>query len=177
MRGCPQIIACAFIVYPLGPKLTHRPCSYLGLRPNKPGAAHLPKDLSRPSDEIEETPPPQDLGFNCFGGKTSSLYYALSIDLPRLPSSSPPFSSSRERKQREKEIRRSKMVQRLVYRKRHSYATKSNQTRVVKTPGNVLSKSIQGLGFVKLGFVTDAFQYLQSYRLGSGFKLHAIDSI
>ena len=28
-----------------------------------------------------------------------------------------------------------KMVQRLTYRKRHSYATKSNQTRVVKTPG------------------------------------------
>lgn len=27
------------------------------------------------------------------------------------------------------------MVQRLTYRKRHSYATKSNQTRVVKTPG------------------------------------------
>jgi hypothetical protein len=28
-----------------------------------------------------------------------------------------------------------KMVQRLTYRKRHSYVTKSNQTRVVKTPG------------------------------------------
>jgi hypothetical protein len=28
-----------------------------------------------------------------------------------------------------------KMVQRLTYRKRHSYATKSNQTRVVRTPG------------------------------------------
>ena len=27
------------------------------------------------------------------------------------------------------------MVQRLTYRKRHSYATKSNQHRVVKTPG------------------------------------------
>ncbi|XP_072972830.1 large ribosomal subunit protein eL34-like [Typha angustifolia] len=27
------------------------------------------------------------------------------------------------------------MVQRLTYRRRHSYATKSNQTRVVKTPG------------------------------------------
>ena len=26
-------------------------------------------------------------------------------------------------------------MQRLTYRKRHSYATKSNQTRVVKTPG------------------------------------------
>lgn len=30
------------------------------------------------------------------------------------------------------------MVQRLTYRKRHSYATKSNQHRVVKTPGNRL---------------------------------------
>jgi ribosomal protein L34E len=29
------------------------------------------------------------------------------------------------------------MVQRLTYRKRHSYATKSNQTRVVKTPGTL----------------------------------------
>ena len=29
------------------------------------------------------------------------------------------------------------MVQRLTYRKRHSYATKSNQTRVVKTPGEI----------------------------------------
>ncbi|THG06939.1 hypothetical protein TEA_021416 [Camellia sinensis var. sinensis] len=27
------------------------------------------------------------------------------------------------------------MVQRLTYRKRHSYATKSNQHRIVKTPG------------------------------------------
>jgi large subunit ribosomal protein L34e len=27
------------------------------------------------------------------------------------------------------------MVQRLTYRRRHCYATKSNQTRVVKTPG------------------------------------------
>ena len=31
------------------------------------------------------------------------------------------------------------MVQRLVYRRRHSYATKSNQTRVVKTPGGKLT--------------------------------------
>ncbi|XP_057981206.1 large ribosomal subunit protein eL34-like isoform X1 [Malania oleifera] len=30
------------------------------------------------------------------------------------------------------------MVQRLTYRKRHSYATKSNQHRVVKTPGGRL---------------------------------------
>ncbi|CAM8923015.1 unnamed protein product [Rhodiola kirilowii] len=30
------------------------------------------------------------------------------------------------------------MVQRLTYRKRHSYSTKSNQNRVVKTPGGKL---------------------------------------
>ncbi|KAK8672625.1 hypothetical protein V6N13_110990 [Hibiscus sabdariffa] len=30
------------------------------------------------------------------------------------------------------------MVQRLIYRTRHSYATKSNQHRVVKTPGGKL---------------------------------------
>ncbi|KAJ3695621.1 hypothetical protein LUZ60_000998 [Juncus effusus] len=30
------------------------------------------------------------------------------------------------------------MAQRLTYRKRHSYATKSNQTRVLKTPGGKL---------------------------------------
>mmetsp|Transcript_7815 Transcript_7815/g.14035 ORF Transcript_7815/g.14035 Transcript_7815/m.14035 type:complete len:115 (-) Transcript_7815:94-438(-) len=30
------------------------------------------------------------------------------------------------------------MVQRLTYRRRHSYATKSNTTRVVKTPGGKL---------------------------------------
>ncbi|KAL8269026.1 hypothetical protein R6Q59_002824 [Mikania micrantha] len=30
------------------------------------------------------------------------------------------------------------MVQRLTYRRRHSYATKSNQHRVVKTPGGKL---------------------------------------
>jgi ribosomal protein L34E len=41
------------------------------------------------------------------------------------------------------------MVQRLTYRKRHSYATKSNQTRVVKTPGSphlvVLARSGRSL--------------------------------
>lgn len=34
--------------------------------------------------------------------------------------------------------REREMVQRLTYRKRHSYATKSNQHRVVKTPGGRL---------------------------------------
>merc|ERR1712138_10021 len=31
------------------------------------------------------------------------------------------------------------MVQRLTYRRRHSYATKSNKVRKVKTPGSVLT--------------------------------------
>merc|ERR1712138_329094 len=31
------------------------------------------------------------------------------------------------------------MVQRLTYRRRHSYATKSNKVRKVKTPGGVLT--------------------------------------
>lgn len=30
-----------------------------------------------------------------------------------------------------------KMVQRLTYRRRHCYATRSNKTRVVKTPGSL----------------------------------------
>ena len=30
-----------------------------------------------------------------------------------------------------------KMVQRLTYRRRHSYATKSNKVRKVKTPGGI----------------------------------------
>ncbi|MED6172624.1 60S ribosomal protein L34 [Stylosanthes scabra] len=38
----------------------------------------------------------------------------------------------------EAEGAKKKMVQRLTYRKRHSYATKSNQHRVVKTPGGKL---------------------------------------
>eukprot|EP00244_Chara_vulgaris_P009331 TRINITY_DN394_c0_g1_i1.p1 TRINITY_DN394_c0_g1~~TRINITY_DN394_c0_g1_i1.p1 ORF type:complete len:121 (+),score=16.02 TRINITY_DN394_c0_g1_i1:235-597(+) len=36
------------------------------------------------------------------------------------------------------------MVQRLTYRRRHSYATKSNQTRVVKTPGGRLTIQYPG---------------------------------
>merc|ERR1712003_133696 len=32
-----------------------------------------------------------------------------------------------------------KMVQRLTYRRRHSYATKSNKTRKVRTPGGKLT--------------------------------------
>ena len=47
-----------------------------------------------------------------------------------------------DERERERETERErgvpKMVQRLTYRKRHSYATKSNQHRVVKTPGGKL---------------------------------------
>jgi hypothetical protein len=54
---------------------------------------------------------------------------------------SPGFSRLRRRRRRrfprEKEGEVDAMVQRLTYRKRHSYATKSNQTRVVKTPGEI----------------------------------------
>uniref|UniRef100_K3YAG3 Ribosomal protein L34e n=7 Tax=Paniceae TaxID=147428 RepID=K3YAG3_SETIT len=45
-------------------------------------------------------------------------------------------AASRAEREREREV--DAMVQRLTYRKRHSYATKSNQTRVVKTPGGRL---------------------------------------
>ncbi|KAL6008415.1 hypothetical protein ACLOJK_033925 [Asimina triloba] len=47
-------------------------------------------------------------------------------------------ASSVEMRERERAGESEKMVQRLTYRKRHSYATKSNQTRVVKTPGGKL---------------------------------------
>lgn len=61
-----------------------------------------------------------------FGERSLSFcYYFLPIS---LFSQRPKPSSERERSS-------SEMVQRLTYRKRHSYATKSNQTRVVKTPG------------------------------------------
>ncbi|KAK4490707.1 hypothetical protein RD792_001406, partial [Penstemon davidsonii] len=43
---------------------------------------------------------------------------------------------------RERANTKEKMVQRLTYRKRHSYATKSNQHRVVKTPGDFLNHLI-----------------------------------
>ncbi|GJV02958.1 60S ribosomal protein L34 [Tanacetum coccineum] len=67
------------------------------------------------------------------------------------------------------------MVQRLTYRRRHSYATKSNQHRVVKTPGGklvyqttkkrasgpkcpVTGKRIQGLG-VSLCIFIECFDF------------------
>jgi hypothetical protein len=36
-----------------------------------------------------------------------------------------------------------KMVQRLTYRRRHSYATKSNKQRLVKTPGKFRGRNIR----------------------------------
>jgi large subunit ribosomal protein L34e len=44
------------------------------------------------------------------------------------------------------------MVQRLTYRTRHSYATKSNQHRIVKTPGTPFI-SISSLVSIFLGFI------------------------
>merc|ERR1711871_656438 len=45
------------------------------------------------------------------------------------------------------------MVQRLTYRRRHSYATKSNQVRKVKTPGGVLTfhKVLKTASAIKCG--------------------------
>lgn len=45
---------------------------------------------------------------------------------------------SKNRRERERPKFDQTMVQRLTYRKRHSYATKSNQHRIVKTPGGRL---------------------------------------
>ncbi|KAJ8445469.1 hypothetical protein Cgig2_031282 [Carnegiea gigantea] len=49
-----------------------------------------------------------------------------------------PFPSSSSASSSQFSQREGEMVQRLTYRKRHSYATKSNQHRVVKTPGGRL---------------------------------------
>ncbi|KAF7142685.1 hypothetical protein RHSIM_Rhsim05G0185000 [Rhododendron simsii] len=63
------------------------------------------------------------------------------------------------------------MVQRLTYRKRHSYATKSNQHRIVKTPGN------KGFGFVLIsrvlvffGIVGGKLVYQSTKKRASGPK-------
>ncbi|EMS56163.1 60S ribosomal protein L34 [Triticum urartu] len=77
------------------------------------------------------------------------------------------------------------MVQRLTYRKRHSYATKSNQTRVVKTPGGklvyqytkkrasgpkcpVTGKKIQG------GYSISLFVWWMNWILVLGYYLYVI---
>ena len=69
------------------------------------------------------------------------IYLPLSLSTIPKPPSQIPQNPKRER-ERERERWRAqsfaKMVQRLTYRKRHSYATKSNQHRVVKTPGKTL---------------------------------------
>lgn len=49
------------------------------------------------------------------------------------------------------------MVQRLTYRKRHSYATKSNQHRVVKTPGD---SSVKPLVFLFFSILLHLLVYL-----------------
>jgi hypothetical protein len=65
------------------------------------------------------------VGSRVLKDKTLFRTFFLVLPLPR-------YTLQRETQ----EVRTSKMVQRLTYRKRHSYATKSNQHRVVKTPGN-----------------------------------------
>ncbi|KAF8695274.1 hypothetical protein HU200_037492 [Digitaria exilis] len=55
------------------------------------------------------------------------------------------------------------MVQRLTYRKRHSYATKSNQTRVVKTPGPD--------PLLVLSFLPFSFHFWWSHRSASDVVL------
>lgn len=57
------------------------------------------------------------------------------------------------------------MVQRLTYRTRHSYATKSNQHRVVKTPGNVLQNHSFSYLFL---FVSEKFMWVCFIFLFSG---------
>merc|ERR1711939_294611 len=58
------------------------------------------------------------------------------------------------------------MVQRLTYRRRHSYATKSNQVRKVKTPGGVLTfhKVAKRASKIKCGDCGNALQGLPCVR-------------
>merc|ERR1711934_1303130 len=58
------------------------------------------------------------------------------------------------------------MVQRLTYRRRHSYATKSNQVRKVKTPGGVLTfhKVAKKASPIKCGDCGSALQGLPCVR-------------
>lgn len=80
-----------------------------------------------------------------------------------------PASKEKEREERAD----AKMVQRLTYRKRHSYATKSNQTRVVKTPGEdrILSPSLLVVG------VSDLFLGLPRSSIASFFIYLCSDSV
>merc|ERR1712166_651184 len=58
------------------------------------------------------------------------------------------------------------MVQRLTYRRRHSYATKSNQVRKVKTPGGVLTfhKVAKNASKIKCGDCGTTLQGLPCLR-------------
>merc|ERR1712110_713844 len=58
------------------------------------------------------------------------------------------------------------MVQRLTYRRRHSYATKSNKLRKVKTPGGVLtfhnvSKKASGVKCGDCGTILQGIPHLR----------------
>merc|ERR1712167_74608 len=60
------------------------------------------------------------------------------------------------------------MVQRLTYRRRHSYATKSNKVRKVKTPGGVLTfhnirKHASGIKCGDCGKVLQGLPQLRPY--------------
>merc|ERR1712227_468521 len=60
------------------------------------------------------------------------------------------------------------MVQRLTYRRRHSYATKSNKVRKVKTPGGVLTlhnvrKNAKGIKCGDCGKVLRGLPALRPY--------------
>uniref|UniRef100_A0A453RXA0 60S ribosomal protein L34 n=4 Tax=Triticinae TaxID=1648030 RepID=A0A453RXA0_AEGTS len=81
-------------------------------------------------------PPPLDLGHpdHLQPYKSSSFSPTLTSLRRRLVTDSGSERASGERTS----VEGGEMVQRLTYRKRHSYATKSNQTRVVKTPGGRL---------------------------------------
>lgn len=73
------------------------------------------------------------------------------------------------------------MVQRLTYRKRHSYATKSNQHRIVKTPGCYLFPLplpflmytyiiFDDLGFVSINKLGGKLVYQTTKKRASGPK-------
>ena len=61
------------------------------------------------------------------------------------------------------------MVQRLTYRTRHSYATKSNQTRVVKTPGKDPSLLVFQSNYGSS--ITSMYETLVLIALPLGFNL------
>ena len=76
---------------------------------------------------------PSDLGIQNEQGFLFCAYFKLPIQNPQLCCIGGEIEWEAEGSR--SSSNRPKMVQRLTYRKRHSYATKSNQHRVVKTPG------------------------------------------